>query len=602
MNKSFYIFIIVMICLAGQQTAAAETADFYVAVDGSDSNPGSKIKPFASWSRAQEAVRERVADGLQADILVLVRGGEYRLEKPLVFEPQDAGDETHKVIYAAYPGERVLVSGGQKLTWHSHKIVNGMWQMTIEEVKSGKLWFRQLWKNNMRLPRGRWPNDHMLRVTEVSDDYKTIKLDKNFPVKDLGNQDAELVAIHDWSIARAIIASSQGKTLRTVTAPGWIGHQWTTVGVGRPAYLEHALAFVDKPGEWYLDRKQGVLNYQPFPGEKPGEVEFMIGKLARLVEIQGSLERPVRNLHFQGIEFVYANWALPEIGYSGIQACYYGTRYETEPSYPVAVTISLSYAWDCGFTECRLRHLGASGLGMKAGCRRNRVSGCEIDDIGSNGVMVGMRGKANHPGENFWQTDWENALDVPLDNEVSNCYVHGCGVENFGASGIWVAFSKGTRIAHNAVTDMPYSGISVGFQWDTVPHSQSECLVEYNHVYDTMKMLADASGIYTLGCQPGTVLRGNLIHDVRRSDFAHGSPNNGFFFDQGSKGFLIEGNIIYNIADEIYRFNLCKKQWHTWRNNSFGITPNQPGFPELAAARAGLEPPYRYLLRGPSTD
>ena len=53
-----------------------------------------------------------------------------------------------------------------------------------------------------------------------------------------------------------------------------------------------------------------------------------------------------------------------------------------------------------------------------------------------------------------------------------------------------------------------------------------------------MQHLGDGGGIYTLGFQPGTVIRGNHIHHVQRSRFNQAAPNNGMFIDEGSKGFL----------------------------------------------------------------
>ena len=44
----------------------AVAADFYVAPDGDDANPGTAEKPFATLARARNAVREKVAVGLTA--------------------------------------------------------------------------------------------------------------------------------------------------------------------------------------------------------------------------------------------------------------------------------------------------------------------------------------------------------------------------------------------------------------------------------------------------------------------------------------------------------------------------------------------------------
>ena len=103
-----------------------------------------------------------------------------------------------------------------------------------------------------------------------------------------------------------------------------------------------------------------------------------------------------------------------------------------------------------------------------------------------------------------------------------------------------------------------------------------------------MTKLADGGGIYTLGFQPGTVLRGNHIHDVHRSAYAHGgAPNNGIFFDQGSKAYLVEGTIIYATSGKSIRFNQTKKEHMTWKDNSFGPKPGDANFPQAAAKKAG---------------
>ena len=95
--------------------------------------------------------------------------------------------------------------------------------------------------------------------------------------------------------------------------------------------------------------------------------------------------------------------------------------------------------------------------------------------------------------------------------------------------------------------------------------------MERNHIHDVMKLLADGGGIYTLGLQPGTVLRHNYIHDVHRSGTAHGgAPNNGFFLDQGSKGYVLEANVVCATSGDPVRFNLSERGWHTWRGNFFG--------------------------------
>ncbi len=199
-------------------------------------------------------------------------------------------------------------------------------------------------------------------------------------------------------------------------------------------------------------------------------------------------------------------------------------------TYVLPPALRFTYAEGCRLERCRVAHTGATGIGFGAGCRRSVISGCELLDIGGNGVMVGWRGGIDDSpldsktGDPSLAADWQRPEQVPIGNEVSNNTVRRCGAVNHGCVGIYAAFCAETNIAHNRVADMPYTGISIGFRWDESPTSQRDCVVQYNHIHDVMLMLADGGGIYTLGLQPGTVLRGNLIHHVDRSRPAAAVP------------------------------------------------------------------------------
>ena len=137
-----------------------EKADFYVSPSGNDSwsgtlpDPGNDKSdgPFLTIERAQKAVRDLKSKvyfpkdppvekrwigsphplGRGKDILVYIRTGHYFLQKPLVFEPEDGGERVetnlptgafeyhklkdHYVTYAAYPGEKPVISGEKPVT------------------------------------------------------------------------------------------------------------------------------------------------------------------------------------------------------------------------------------------------------------------------------------------------------------------------------------------------------------------------------------------------------------------------------------------------------------------------------------------------------
>jgi len=138
-------------------TAVAWGADFYVATNGHDINPGTREKPFATLARAQQAVRE--PDKTSAGrVSVLVREGTYYLEEPLTFGPGDSGTVERPVTYAAYENEVVTLSGGRRLDckWTQYK--GRIMKCELPDVKQGRLHFGQLFVNGRRQHRARFPN------------------------------------------------------------------------------------------------------------------------------------------------------------------------------------------------------------------------------------------------------------------------------------------------------------------------------------------------------------------------------------------------------------------------------------------------------------
>ncbi|MGO8745628.1 MAG: right-handed parallel beta-helix repeat-containing protein [Thermoguttaceae bacterium] len=208
--------------------------------------------------------------------------------------------------------------------------------------------------------------------------------------------------------------------------------------------------------------------------------------------------------------------------------------------------VRLKFARSCSVEDGELAHVGGMGFSLRNGCVGNLIQGNHIFDIGANGVNVG---------------EFEdNPTEIARNNRVSNNHIHGCGVLHFGGVGVWAGCTDGTVVSHNLIHDLPYSGISVGWIWGlpSVPTSCKNNRVEYNHVYDVMRILCDGGGIYTMGFQPGTVLRGNLVHHVLCSPVARRNDHFGIYLDEGSSGFLIEENTVYGTSNTPMWFNGVK--------------------------------------------
>jgi len=590
--KSILMTLAVLLVAFSPAVAAGPpaSADFFVSPGGSDDNPGTEQKPFATIAEARDAVRHLIAAGLESDVKVCLRGGTYRLSEPLAFSPEDSGTEKHAITYAAYPGETAVVSGGRPITgWKRGE--GGIWTAQVPGVKEGEWCFRHLFVDGRRAVRARTPNKDdenpcwQLKGADLAADLSRYTL--TVPEGLLGDwsnpTDIEVMVAGNWAINRLPVQSIDREKGTVVLAPPHAqGHSAIRPGPGRWCYFENAPEMLDQPGEWYLDRRTGLLSYWPLAGEDMARAEVIAPALTRLLELKGTPEKPVRNLHFQGIRFEHTDLDLPEGGYLGIQACHCTVGKDwRRPWGRVPAAIRWDYVERSSIEDGAMAHLGGCGVELVTGCHDNVIQGNRVFDVSGNGIMLGGP---------------RSEAEVPKRNRISNNHVHACGVEYYGAVGIWLGFTQQAVVAHNLVHDLPYSGISVGWQWNPEPTPCRENLIEDNHVYDVMNRLCDGGCIYTLGFQPGTVIRGNHLHDVHRSRYAQGAPNNGMFIDQGSKGYLFERNVIYNTAAELVRFNQCQRDWHTWRDNHFGEEAEVKESGREIIANAGLQPPYRDRL------
>jgi hypothetical protein len=571
------------LCVAAG-AAEATGGDYYVSPDGRDDNTGTMDKPFATLTRARDAVREKIAAGLKSSVNILVRGGTYFLDGPLVFGPEDSGTEEHAITYAAWDDQMPILSGGRRIDGWT-KGQGSLWTVGLPEVKAGRWYFRELFVDGKRAVRARTPNRSAeqycwrLRGAQLAQDLEehTLTLDPGKARQWSNLGDVEVVVLKNWATLHKRLERVEPATgLVVLRSPHvkYFGGNRPRAGGG--CFFENALEMLDEPGEWYVDRHTGVLTYWPLDGQDMTEAEAIAPVLGHVLQAAGSPERPLRNLHFRGVALMHHHVPLPPEGHHGRQAAFrYGGG-----ALPSAVR--WSHAESCSVVGCQIAHTGGSGLDFGEGCRNCLIEGNAVFDTAGNGINLG--------GPN------DEGL-VPKKNCIANNYVHHCGAVYYGACAIWIGFSQNTVIEHNLVCEHPYTGISIGWRWDPSPTVAREYLVRHNHVYNVMKEVCDGGAIYSLGYQPGTVLLANHLHDVHRSKYAIAAPNNGVFFDEGSKGYLVEDNVIYRTSGRPFRHNRNRPEWHTWQNNLLGEGDQVPTDLERVK-RAGLEPQWRERLIG----
>lgn len=512
--------------------------DLFVSLAGDDGWSGRRPElglrgdgPFRTPARAlQELARVRCEQPGES-VAIWFRGGTYALDAPLVLTAAHGGAlGGPRVLLAAYGAEAPVLSAGRRIGGWRPAVVRGRpaWVADLPEVRAGRWDFHELFVGAGRRLRPRLPHPQAplggacYRIASLPD----VRLDTPwqegqdrfaFAPGDLAAtwrnlEDVEVVALHFWVESRLpVLAVDAERRLVSFRRRSVFRLTEDSRPEGARYYVDNVWEALGEPGQWYLDRPAGLLWYLPLAGEAPEATEAYAPMAEQVLRIAGTPEQPVENVELRGLAFAHAEWRRPPEGPAGAP----------QAAVDVPGAVYLAQARGCTLHRCRVAHVGTYAVEVGPGCADTAVLECTFTDLGAGGIKV---------------------ASGTVRTTVAGCSVGPGGLHYHSAVGVLIQDSAENAVVDNHIHHLCYTGVSVGWVWGYGSARAARNVVARNHIHDIgLGVLSDLGGIYTLGAQPGSVLRRNRIHDVRSAGYGGW----GIYLDEGSRDILVEQNLVY---------------------------------------------------------
>ncbi len=527
----------------GPNTSAA--GDLYVATNGNDAWPGTLAQPFRTVDRARLAVQSLKGHVSGRPITVLIRGGVYYLPATWTFGSQDSGTSTTPIVYANYPGEVPVISGGRQLTnWRQGP--GNRWETTLP---SG-VYFTQLWVNGARRYTARTtPNGYLYITGEYSTTGSTTTVNElsyssnvvgGVPSSMANLGDVELIDFEAWDVPHLRVASVNTTTKRIITTTslskdsffhGFIpGHHFLLVNV------KEALK---QPGQFYVDRPTGIVTYIPMAGETMSNTTIVAPRLAKILVTSN-----LGHVTFQGLTFAHSDWQIAKTGYMSGQA---------DNNTPAGITITNSTG--VIFESDTVAHTGGYGIefqgtGIPSGATPYLAQFKDglVTDTGSGGMRVGGMGVCSGASAH---TD----ANVPQHIYIGNNMITGGGRLAAVGWGILVGDAHNVLMEHNEISDFYNTGIGVGFNWGYACNFAHDDVVQFNSIHDLGHgVTEDMGGVYYLsGLNTGNQVLNNKVYNIEQTPGTYGAW--GLYVDAGAMDVLFQNNLVYRTTDASLHVN-----------------------------------------------
>jgi len=536
--------------------------------DARDTNSGTSPVRTADGQAPLATVKEalnRIASlrriGVRQPISVRLAPGVYELNDPIVI-----GESVSSVTVEPDGEGEVLLSGGRRITGWKEDVFNGVSCLSaqIPEVQSGAWNFTDLYVNGARAKMPRYPAEGLLYPEDVENrgrgqmDSSGWFIAREGDIRDFRNfEDCIISYNHYWIDEHTPIAHYDPDTRRVTMA---YRSRFSIAGgpethSGLAYYIENVAEMFSRPGEWYLDRPTGTLYViPPDSSVTAGNIEVWAPVTAQLIRIEGK-SAPVTDIRLRGLKLAYTRGDYASRGCTADTGETILCASDGQSLCNADGVIHMENAQNCSVEGCTLTCIGHHGIFLSRG-----TSDCRVEDTA---VLRGGMGGVRMNGVPY---GGETAMECHH-NTVTRCRFTELGQRYFSACGVLIMHAHHCEVSRSEIADLYYTGVSVGWVWGYANNAAHHNRVLQNHIHDLGKgKLSDMGGVYVLGIQPGTVVSGNVIHDVKSAHYGGWA----LYTDEGSTGVTLENNICYNVTQNCYHQHYGSM--NTVRNNVFAFS------------------------------
>ena len=570
-------------------------AVFHVTQTGNDLGDGSAEKPFGTLEQARDAVRnlKKTHGGAlpKGGVRIIIDGGRYPVQRTFNLTSEDSGTAEAPIIYQAKSGQKPIFRGGVHITqWKPisdaqlrDKLDPSVCDKVLEaDLKTAGVtnWGDatqlrrrpELFVNGQPQTLARWPNEGFVKTGDIlgKDRFKVWNSiegcrDGKFhylgdrPGQWLDEPDVRLYGywFWDWYEEYQTVASIDADARTFTLSPPYSNYGYRK---DQRYYAVNVFRELDRPGEWYLDRRTGMIYWLG-----PGGID-----VSRAEVVLSVFDAPFVTL--SDVEHVTLLGLILQEGRGD--------------------GIHIQGGADCLVAGCTVRQLGGDAIVVRGG-RRHTLFGCKMHTLGCGGARVaGGNRQTLTPGRHVVENCTVSNISRLKRTYTPAVHLDGCG----------------NRIAHNLFETIPSSAMRI---------EGNDQLIELNEIRHVVQESDDQGGLDMFGnpLYRGVVIRWNRWSDiqggtqcgaagVRLDDMISGVVVHGNLFERcgavkfggvqihGGKGNIVDGNLFVDCFAGISFSRWGRKRWLESIDRFLqqaGRPPYSSRYPELAGLKENAD-------------